>query len=81
MELLVGAKWKLVLTVMVAMIACQSIEAKPKSSGTKDCAKIAKQIETYTKLRRTGGTAKQMDGWHRKRNKLKQRFRAAGCTY
>ncbi|RLT97327.1 hypothetical protein [Ketobacter sp.] len=81
MELLVRARGKLLLTVMVGMIACQSIEAKTKSSAAKDCDKIAQQIETYTKLRRNGGTAKQMDSWHRKRNKLKQRFRAAGCTY
>ena len=45
------------------------------------CKKIENQIDTYTRLRKSGGTAKQMDKWHRKRNNLKQRFSQLHCKY
>tara|TARA_Y100000589_G_scaffold83270_1_gene77215 strand:+ start:463 stop:762 length:300 start_codon:yes stop_codon:yes gene_type:complete len=54
-----------------------SVEAKPGSQAS--CKKIEQQIKQYTRLRRAGGSARQMDNWHRKRHQLKVRYSKLSC--
>jgi len=44
------------------------------------CKKINEKIEHYTNLRRAGGTAKQMNGWLKKRNQYREKYSNHKCS-
>ena len=68
----------LVLLVTVFFMQPSLVIAKPASAA--QCKKIEEKIHRYTKLRRSGGSASQMDRWHRSRNKLKSQYAEKGCA-
>jgi hypothetical protein len=64
--------------LMLALgIYCQPATAK--SLSIKQCQSLTKKIENYTKLRKRGGSAKQMESWRKSRKKYKLRFREGQC--
>jgi hypothetical protein len=72
-------RWHLTVPAILFVLVCAPVSAGSQSKSA--CAKLENQIEKYTKLRQAGGTAKQMDRWHRKRTKLKRRFSELRCKY
>lgn len=43
------------------------------------CPQLQKKIERFQRLRRQGGTAKQMESWKRSLRKAEEKYRANGC--
>lgn len=43
------------------------------------CRAIQAKIDYYTDLKRQGGSASQINNWHRMRNKYKQKFSYNNC--
>lgn len=43
------------------------------------CEQIARQIEYYQQLRRSGGSGQQMDQWKRRIQELKEQAKQYGC--
>lgn len=68
----------LVLLVITLFIQPGIVIAKPASAA--QCKKIEEKIDRYTKLRQSGGSASQMDRWHRSRNKLKSQYTEKRCA-
>ncbi len=64
------------ITVALCLL-CQPANAK--SLSVKQCQSLSKKIESYTKLRKRGGSAKQMESWRKSRKKYKNRFREGQC--
>lgn len=54
--------------VMCALLVLALTGVMPAVANTKNCEHHLTQIQRYTDLRRKGGTARQMDTWHKKRN-------------
>jgi len=50
-----------------------------KSGSLEECLKLRKNIETFSELRRQGGTAEDMDSWKRARDEAQQAFRDLRC--
>ena len=77
-----GSNSKLaILSVTAVLLALTSTSGWGSSKTESACLKLEKQIVKYTKLRQNGGSAKQMDRWHRQRSKLKSRYRELDCKY
>jgi len=68
----------LLLTLLLICLVSTPATAK-RGDHSKSCSRIETQIVKYTKLRRSGGSARQMDKWHRKRNQLKRRYSELSC--
>lgn len=69
----------LVLSVSALLLAFTGTQGLASTKTETACLKLDKQIVKYTKLRQSGGTAKQMDKWHRKRSAAKRRFSELRC--
>jgi hypothetical protein len=67
------------LIIFFALLAPLGAPAATDSGAASECRELAEKIDRYTRLRRAGGSARQMDKWHRARNKLKQRYRDLAC--
>jgi hypothetical protein len=50
-----------------------------KAGSLDECLKLRKSIDTFSELRRQGGTAEDMDGWKRARDEAQQAFRDLRC--
>ena len=44
-----------------------------------ECQQLQDRIEKYTSLRRSGGSARQMESWKRSRKYYEDRFRKGDC--
>ena len=51
--------------------------AQEISLGT--CQQLTNQVEKYTKLRRSGGSAAQMESWKKSRQRYEEQFRRSDC--
>jgi hypothetical protein len=58
----------------------QSPSKQDKKSSLKSCEKLLKSIKNYDKMRRSGGTARQMAHWKKKRAEKQKLFFAQKCT-
>jgi hypothetical protein len=58
----------------------QSQPSLAKKSSLKACEKLLKSIKNYDKMRRNGGTARQMTHWKKKRAEKQKQFFAQKCT-
>lgn len=64
--------------LLVALVFIQLANASPGTLAS--CQQLQERIDHYSKLKRVGGSAKQMARWHSIRNKYKQRFRDKQCN-
>ncbi len=72
-------KWAPVLLWISIWLASETM-AEPTKKGTlKQCKQAAAKIEYYTRKRRAGGSAAQMDRWHRLRHLHQQRYSDLQC--
>ncbi len=66
-----------VLTLTTALLgagAARAVDGSPEQ-----CRRLKEQIERYTELRRTGGSASQMASWKRARSEAKAAYRNYNC--
>lgn len=68
---------QIVLLSIITILATQNLHAK--NASEEQCKKLSAKIERYTKLRQHGGSAKEMDRWHRRRLELKKQMSERGC--
>jgi cell division protein FtsB len=66
--------------LLAVLLISQANLVYPKQGTIKQCRKVEKKIEHYTKLRRSGGSASQMDAWHRRRAKQKEKWSKLNCN-
>ena len=53
--------------------------ATAQTASLEKCRSLQERIERYTRLRRKGGSASQMDSWKRQLRKSEEQFREYGC--
>jgi hypothetical protein len=54
--------------------------SETQKGSLKACEKLLKSIKNYDKMRRNGGTARQMTHWKKKRAEKQKRFFSLKCT-
>lgn len=66
--------------VGLAFTAIAAAPAKAQTESVQQCQALKDRIEHYTRLRRGGGSASQMEGWKMQRRKNESKFRRAQCA-
>lgn len=55
--------------------------AVAQSGSVQECQRLQDRIDKYTRLRRKGGSASQMDTWKRERTRAEEAFRQLDCHW
>ncbi|MFT4612899.1 MAG: hypothetical protein ACI9NT_000032 [Bacteroidia bacterium] len=70
-------KRRVLLLVVFALPLSRVSVAQELSQS--DCQQLRDTIERYTKLRRGGGSARQMESWKKSRKRYEDRFSKGNC--
>ena len=68
------------LCATALLIAVSPTNSQADGQGSlQQCQYIKDKITYYTRLKRAGGSASQMNSWHKKRNQYKARWTDYNC--
>lgn len=68
------------LSIIVILMTLSSTMSHADGRGSlQQCQYIQDKITYYTNLKRAGGSASQMNHWHKKRNHYKAKFADYNC--
>ena len=72
--------WIVALLLASCFFSSSSVLAQTPDISLKSCQYWKDKSEYYLDLRRSGGSAKQMEGWKKSRRKYNQAFRDNRCS-
>ena len=67
------------LTYLLVLTALLAPVANAQDIPLERCKHLQQRIDYYTKLRRNGGSASQMESWKKARSRHEQEFRDGDC--
>jgi len=65
--------------LIISFLITSPAVAAENSAVIAQCKSIQNQIEHYSDLKRGGGNGRQMNQWHKQRNKYKSEFSKLKC--
>lgn len=65
--------------ILGALLTFQTTAIQASDSSPDACARLKEKIERYQRLRRSGGSSKQMESWKRSLRKAEAKFRENRC--
>jgi hypothetical protein len=67
------------ISMVLAVSSLYSAIVLSQTPDVEECKRLKARIDQYTELRKTGGTAAEMEQWKRARAEYEEQFRSIGC--